>query len=168
METGMEHDELGNFACDDDTHTAMTVKRFQKLEEIEKDSLTQGLCTRFGDENGEIGVITWGSSAGPVEEAIEIAKGMGISVQAIVPRVLNPLPHSELKAFFSKVKRVIVPELNFQGQLATLLRSTYRISTIGVTKIKGVPLAPSEIVEKIVEAAGTTNVRSLERYGRAG
>lgn len=168
METGMEHDELGNFACDDDTHTAMTVKRFQKLAEIEKDSLTQGLCTRLGDESGEIGVITWGSTAGPVEEAIEIAKGMGISVQAIVPRVLNPLPHNELKAFFSKVKRVIVPELNFQGQFASVLRSTYRIPTIGVTKIKGVPLAPSEIVEKIVEAAGTTKVRSLERYGRAG
>jgi 2-oxoglutarate/2-oxoacid ferredoxin oxidoreductase subunit alpha len=168
METGMEHDELGNFACDDDTHTAMTVKRFQKLAEIEKDSLTQGLCSHFGDENGEIGVITWGSTAGPVEEAIEIAKGMGISVQAIVPRVLNPLPSSELKAFFSKVKRVIVPELNFQGQFASVLRSTYRIPTIGVTKIKGVPLAPSEIVEAIVEAAGTVKVRSLERYGRAG
>ena len=168
METGMEHDEFGNFACDEETHTAMTVKRFQKLEEIEKDSLTQGLCTRLGDDNAEIGVITWGSTAGPVEEAIEIAKGMGLSVQAIVPRVLNPLPHNELKAFFSKVKRVIVPELNFLGQFATLLRSTYRIPTIGLTKIKGVPLAPSEIVEKIVEAAGTTNVRSLERYGRAG
>ncbi len=168
METGMEHDEFGNFACDDDTHTAMTVKRFQKLDEIEKDPLTQGLCTRFGDENGEIGVITWGSTAGPVEEAIAIARGMGISVQAIVPRVLNPLPHKELKAFFGKVKRVIVPELNFLGQFASLLRSTYRIPTIGVTKIKGVPLEPSEIVEKIIEAAGTTNVRSLERYGRAG
>jgi 2-oxoglutarate ferredoxin oxidoreductase subunit alpha len=168
MVTGMEHDEFGNFACDDETHTAMTVKRFQKLAEIEKDSLTQGLCTHLGDENGEIGVITWGSTAGPVEEAIQIAKAMGISVQAIIPRVLNPLPHKDLKAFLSKVKRVIVPELNFVGQFASLLRSTYRTPTIGLTKIKGVPLEPSEIVAKIIEAAGTANVRSLERYGRAG
>ncbi len=93
---------------------------------------------------------------------------MGISVQAIIPRVLNPLPHKELKTFLSKVKRVIVPELNFVGQFASLLRSTYRIPTIGLTKIKGVPLEPSEIVAKITEAAGTLNVRSLERYGRVG
>ena len=168
MVTGMEHDEFGNFACDDETHTAMTVKRFRKLDEIENDPLTQDLCTRLGDENGEIGVVTWGSTAGPVEEALAVAKGLGISAQAIIPRVLNPLPHKELKAFFGKVKRVIVPELNFLGQFASVLRSTYRIPTIGLTKIKGVPLEPREIVEKIVEAASASNVRSMKRYGRAG
>ncbi|OGP19549.1 MAG: hypothetical protein A2038_04725 [Deltaproteobacteria bacterium GWA2_57_13] len=168
MVTGMEHDELGNFACDEETHTAMTVKRFRKLNAIESDTLTQGLCTRLGDENAEIGIVTWGSSAGPVEEAIAVAKSSGISVQAIIPKILNPLPHQELKAFFGKVKRVIVPELNFVGQLASLLRSTYRIPTIGLTKVKGVPLEPREIVGKIVEAAETLNVRSMKRYGRAG
>jgi len=168
MVTGMEHDEFGNFACDDETHTAMTVKRFRKLDEIENYPLTQDLCARLGDENGEIGVVTWGSTAGPVEEALAVAKGLGISAQAIIPRMLNPLPHQELKAFLGKVKRVVVPELNFLGQFASVLRSTYRIPTIGLTKIKGVPLEPREIVEKIVEAASTSNVRSMKRYGRAG
>ncbi|MBI2211402.1 MAG: 2-oxoacid:acceptor oxidoreductase subunit alpha [Deltaproteobacteria bacterium] len=168
MVTGMEHDERGNFACDEETHTAMTVKRFRKLAAIESDPLVAEFCTRLGDENSEIGIVTWGSSAGPVEEALAVAKGMGISAQAIIPRILNPLPHQELKTFFGKVKRVIVPELNFVGQLATLLRSTYRIPTIGLTKVKGVPLDPSEIVEKIVEAESTLNARSTRAYGRAG
>lgn len=168
MVTGMEHDELGNFACDEETHTAMTVKRFRKLAAIENDPLTQDLCVRWGDKEAEIGIVTWGSSAGPVEEAIAVAKNLGISAQAIVPKILNPLPHEELKAFLGKVKRVIVPELNFLGQLATLLRSTYRIPTIGLTKVKGVPLEPSEILEKIVEASATLNVRSRKLYGRAG
>ncbi len=168
MVTGMEHDERGNFACDEETHTAMTVKRFRKLAAIESDPLVAEFCTRLGDENSEIGIVTWGSSAGPVEEALAVAKGLGISAQAIIPRILNPLPHQELKAFFGKIKRVIVPELNFVGQFATLLRSTYRIPTIGLTKVKGVPLAPSEIVEKIVEAESTLNARSTRAYGRAG
>ncbi len=153
MVTGMEHDELGNFACDDDTHTAMTVKRFRKLAAIEDDPLTQNLCSYFGKGNADIGVVTWGSSAGPVEEAIREAQRLGISVRAIVPKVLNPLPHAELRAFFSEVRRVIVPELNFVGQFASHLRSTYRVPTTSLTKIKGVPLEPSEIVAKIVEAA---------------
>ena len=168
MVTGMEHDELGNFACDEETHTAMTVKRFRKLSAIESDPVMQDLCTRLGDEEAEIGIVTWGSSAGPVEEAIGVAKDMGISVQAIIPKILNPLPHQEIKAFLGKVKRVIVPELNFVGQLASLLRSAYRIPTIGLTKVKGVPLDPSEIVEKIVEVESTLKVRSVKLYGRAG
>lgn len=167
MVTGMEHDELGNFACDEETHTAMTVKRFRKLAAIEADPLTHNLCIRLGDEHAEIGIVTWGSSAGPVEEAIAAAKGLGIPVQAIIPKILNPLPHQELKDFFGKVKRVLVPELNFVGQLASLLRSTYRIPTISLTKVKGVPLEPREIVEKIVEIWESLDVRSVQRYGRA-
>ena len=168
MVTGMEHDAFGNFACDEATHTAMTVKRFRKLNSIENDPLMADLCVRLGDENAEIGVITWGSSAGPVEEALSIAQGMGIAVQAIIPKILSPLPHKELSAFFGKVKRVIVPELNFLGQFATLLRSTYRVPTISLTKIKGVPLEPGEILEKIIEAESALSVRSVKRYGRAG
>jgi pyruvate/2-oxoacid:ferredoxin oxidoreductase alpha subunit len=93
---------------------------------------------------------------------------MGISVQAIIPKILNPLPHKELTAFFGKVRQVIVPELNFLGQFAMLLRSTYRVPTISLTKVKGVPLEPSEIVEKIVEAESSLKIRSVKRYGRAG
>ncbi len=168
MVTGMEHDELGNFACDEETHTAMTVKRFRKLTAIEADPLTRDLCTHIGDEQAEIGIVTWGSSAGPAEEAVNAAISLGIPVQAIIPRILNPLPHRELKNFFGKVKRVIVPELNFVGQLASVLRSTYRIPTISLTKVKGVPLEPREIIEKIVETAETLSVRSMKHYGRAG
>lgn len=167
MVTGMEHDELGNFACDEETHTAMTVKRFRKLAAIEDDPLSQGACAQLGDSDAEIGIVTWGSSAGPVEEAIRVAKRQGISVRAIVPKILNPLPHKELKGFFQSVKRVIVPELNFVGQFASLLRSTYRVSTISLTKIKGVPLDPSEIVSVILETAATLNVRRTSRYGSA-
>lgn len=168
MVTGMEHDAFGNFACDEETHTAMTVKRFGKLNSIENDPLMSDLCIRLGDENAEIGVVTWGSSAGPVMEALSLAQGMGIAAQAIIPKILNPLPHKELTAFLGKVKRVIVPELNFVGQFASLLRSTYRVPTISLTKVKGVPLDPGEIVEKIVEAASSLSVRSVKVYGRAG
>jgi len=168
MVTGMEHDELGNFACDEETHTAMTVKRYRKLQFIGNDPLARGLSLHFGDEKAEIGIVTWGSTAGPVEDAVRLAASMGIAVQAIVPKILNPLPHEELKRFFARVKHIIVPELNFTGQLASLLRSNYRVPTISLTKIKGVPLEPTEILDKIIEAQENLSVRSEKRYGRAG
>jgi len=132
------------------------------------DRVNVSLSLHFGDEKAEIGIVTWGSTAGPVEDAVRLAASMGIAVQAIVPKILNPLPHEELKRFFARVKQVIVPELNFTGQLASLLRSTYRVPTISLTKIKGVPLEPSEIVDKIIEAQESLGARSEKRYGRAG
>jgi 2-oxoglutarate/2-oxoacid ferredoxin oxidoreductase subunit alpha len=168
MVTGMEHDEFGNFACDEETHTAMTVKRFRKLAAIENDPAMDDACLYFGEGPADVGVVTWGSSSGPVEEAIREARRLGISARAIAPKILNPLPHEKLKKFFTEVKCVVVPELNFVGQLATLLRSTYRVPTLGLTKIKGVPLEPGEIVEKIIEAANGLHARSEQRNGTAG
>ncbi|MFQ5682745.1 MAG: 2-oxoacid:acceptor oxidoreductase subunit alpha [Candidatus Binatia bacterium] len=168
MVTGLEHNEEGNFACDEETHTAMTVKRFRKLASIESDPLTRDLCTYLGNEDAEIGILTWGSTRGSVEEAIHVADDMGIPVRAIIPKVLSPLPHAELKKFFSTVKKIIVPELNFVGQFATLLRSSYRIPTIGLTKVKGIPLEPGEVIEKILEAAESLHTRKEQVYGRAG
>jgi 2-oxoglutarate ferredoxin oxidoreductase subunit alpha len=168
MVTGMEHDEFGNFACDEETHTVMTVKRFRKLAAIEDDPALEDSCLYIGQGPADVGVVTWGSSSGPVEEAIREARRLGISARAIAPKILNPLPHGKLKKFFAEVKCVVVPELNFVGQLAALLRSTYRIPTIGLTKIKGVPLEPAEIVEKIIEAANGLHARSEQRNGTAG
>jgi 2-oxoglutarate ferredoxin oxidoreductase subunit alpha len=93
---------------------------------------------------------------------------MGIAVQAIVPRILNPLPHRELERFFGRVRRIIVPELNFTGQLASVLRSVYRVPTMSLAKVKGVPMEPREIVSKIIEAAASLDTRRAERDGTAG
>jgi 2-oxoglutarate/2-oxoacid ferredoxin oxidoreductase subunit alpha len=168
MVTGMEHDERGNFACDEEMHTAMTVKRFRKLSAVEADPLARGLSATFGDPNAEIGIVTWGSTAGPAAETVEVARKQGISVRVFVPKILNPLPHEELRSFLKNVRRVIVPELNFVGQLASVLRSTYRISTLSLTKIKGVPLEPSEIMVKVIEAAASLEGEGRARYGSAG
>ncbi|HXG51093.1 MAG TPA: 2-oxoacid:acceptor oxidoreductase subunit alpha [candidate division Zixibacteria bacterium] len=167
MVTGMEHDELGNFACDEEAHTAMSVKRHRKLEAINDDALVRDLSSHFGDPDADIGVVTWGSSAGPAEEAIAAANRMGIPVRGFVPRILSPLPHRDLAKFLGAVKRVIVPELNFTGQFAALLRATYGIRTTSLTKVKGVPLSPGEIVEKIVEAAEEIAARSKPTHGKA-
>ncbi len=64
MITGLEHTQRGGFACDEETHTAMTVKRYRKLSSIESDPLTQNQSMYFGDDNAEIGLLAWGSTAG--------------------------------------------------------------------------------------------------------
>ncbi len=154
MSTGLEHNERGDPEYDEQAHTIMSAKRFKKLAALAEDPMVEGLASTFGSEGAEIGIITWGSTAGPVREAVQQAIAMGIPVKALVPKLLNPLVHSELKPFLASVRKVFVPEMNFTGQLATLLRSTYRVSTIRLNAVKGVPFRAQEILEKIQEIAG--------------
>ena len=165
ISTGLEHNERGDPEYDERMHTIMSAKRHKKLVALERDPDVAGLGSTFGVEEAEIGIIAWGSTAGPVEEAVETAIENGIPVKAMIPKLLHPLLHSELKPFLAATRRLIVPEMNFTGQLATLLRSTYRVATIRLNKVKGVPFLASEILEKIkevAEAPATARTRSRQ------
>ena len=151
--TGLEHNERGDPAYNERMHTIMSAKRHKKLEALAQDPSVAGLGSIFGVEEAEIGIIAWGSTAGPVQEAVEQAIASGIPVKAMIPKLLHPLLHSEIKPFLASTRRLIVPEMNFTGQLATLLRSNYRVATIRLNKVKGVPFRASEILEKIQQVA---------------
>ncbi|OFW27058.1 MAG: hypothetical protein A3J28_14555 [Acidobacteria bacterium RIFCSPLOWO2_12_FULL_60_22] len=155
MSTGLEHNERGDPAYDERMHTIMSAKRYKKLDAVGHDPSVAALSSRFGMEEAEIGIVCWGSTSGPVEEAVEQALARGIPVKAIVPKLLNPLVHSELKPFLRSAKKLLVPEMNFTGQLASLLRSTYRVPVVQLNKVKGVPFRAKEILDRIEQLAET-------------
>ena len=70
------------------------------------------------------------------------------------PRVLNPLPEKELGAFIDSVEHVIVPEVNYQGQMAHHLAATFGFRPIPLNKYGGLPFTPGEIFRKIEEVLG--------------
>jgi 2-oxoglutarate ferredoxin oxidoreductase subunit alpha len=72
-------------------------------------------------------------------------------VAAIHPRILNPLPQTQLRQFIASVRRVLVPEVNFQGQFAHHLAAQLGVQPIRLNKIGGIPFTPGEILEKIEE-----------------
>jgi len=153
VSTGLEHNERGDPQYDERMHTIMSAKRHKKMASLARDPIAAGRSSIFGVEEAEIGIVAWGSTAGAVEDAVHLAIEQGIPVKAIIPKVLNPLIHSEMKPFLASTKRLIVPEMNFTGQLATMLRSTYRVPTIRLNKVKGVPFRSFEILEKIRQVA---------------
>lgn len=154
VSTGLEHNERGDPEYGEKMHTIMSAKRHKKLAALAQDPSAAGLASTFGVEEAEIGIVCWGSTAGPVREAVNRAIKMGIPVKAIVPKILNPLVHTELKPFLSSTRKLLVPEMNFTGQLCTLLRSTYLVSPLRLNAVKGVPFRSKEILEKIQQVAG--------------
>lgn len=165
VSTGLEHDETGAPEYDERTHTILSAKRHKKLASLAEDPAVIHLSSRFGDESATLGVACWGSTAGAVEEAVAIANQRGVAVKALAPKLLYPFVHSEWKPFLGSIEKLLVPEMNFTGQLATLLRSTYGVPTVRLNKLKGVPFQAQEILEMIEREAAQLEERSEEKSG---
>ncbi|MCB1096726.1 MAG: 2-oxoacid:acceptor oxidoreductase subunit alpha [Verrucomicrobiae bacterium] len=155
--TGLEHDEWGHPTANPELHQKMTARRRNKLVALaeELDELEV-----YGDAEGDTLLVGWGSTYGPIREAVDRMRANGQKVGAIQIRHLNPLPNG-LEKSFAKFSRVAVFELNDAGlygygQLATLLRARYcdpRIQSI--TKTEGLGFKIREIiagVEKLKNA----------------
>jgi 2-oxoglutarate ferredoxin oxidoreductase subunit alpha len=147
---GLEHDEMGRPSSMFVVHEKMNAKRYRKIKAIARQ---YRLYRKFGDEKPELGIICWGSSAGPVREAVENMTKRGQRVAAFIPRMIAPLPATELQAFVDSCQRVLVVELSHSAQFHQYLRSQIDLPR-GRTKVLarsgGKPLSVSEV---LIEAA---------------
>jgi 2-oxoglutarate ferredoxin oxidoreductase subunit alpha len=148
--TGLEHDEHGHPDYEPEDHTAMMEKRFRKLDTAASEIPGP---QRYGDEDADIGIIGWGSTEGAIQEAIDRARAKGYKVASLHPRVLSPLPDRTIRDFIRSVKKVIVPECNYSGQLANLLGAKYGLQAIRVNKFGGIPFTAGEILRAIEEVS---------------
>jgi 2-oxoglutarate/2-oxoacid ferredoxin oxidoreductase subunit alpha len=146
--TGIEHDELGHPAYTPENHVAMQTKRWAKL-----DPLRNGLVRheQYGDATPDIALIGFGSTYGAVREAVDLARAEGLSVGAFYPRVLGPFPAEQVREFAARATRVIVPEVNFTGQLARLVRGECGLQVESKAKCDGLPFTAEDVLDVIME-----------------
>jgi len=147
---GLEHDESGGVRGLMASHERMMPKRFRKLEGAAGELPRP---VRYGTPKGEVGVVSWGSTEGVVREAVQQAIEEGIDVSGMHLRALYPLDMEPLREFAASVRHVIVPELNYSGQLASYLGSSAGMDAIRLNKYSGVPFTAREIRRKIEEVA---------------
>jgi len=148
---GLEHDEAGRPSSMFLTHEKMNAKRYRKLWPI-RDRYRH--VHRIGPEDAEIGILCWGSSKGPVEEAVERAIGRGEKVAAFVPRVLYPFPKKELETFLAHIRKFLVIDLSYSAQFYKYLRTFLTLPEEGTHVFKrsgGKNLTVVEIEEEIAK-----------------
>ena len=97
----------------------------------------------LGDTTGKLAVVGWGSTFGPIHQAVRRWQGKGRKVSHIHVRHIWPLPKNlgELLAGFD---RVLVPEMN-TGQFKTVLRDQLLIDCESLTKTSGQPFQIAEL-----------------------
>jgi 2-oxoglutarate ferredoxin oxidoreductase subunit alpha len=147
--TGLEHSVTGNPNYESDVHSMMTAKRFRKFQSMVPDLPHANI---LGDETAEIGIAGWGSTIGSILEGMELAKEHGVKTKLIKSIMIHPQREDLFRRFFASCKRIIVPEMNYQGQYAALLKSRYGIKPIEVHIPAVEPVSPLKIAQKIMEA----------------
>jgi len=148
--TGLEHSVTGNPNYEEEVHSMMTAKRFRKFESMVEDLPEADI---LGDETAEIGIAGWGSTIGSILEGMEIAKEQGVKTKLIKSIMIHPQHEDSFRKFFASCKKIIVPEMNYQGQYAALLKSRYGIRPIEIHIPAVNPVSPLKIAQKIMEAS---------------
>jgi 2-oxoglutarate ferredoxin oxidoreductase subunit alpha len=143
---GLEKDiDSGHISYDPANHQRMTDLRAAKIDAVADHIDDQKI--EQGPDSGDIVVVGWGSTYGPIYQA---TRRTGVSF--IHLRHLNPLPKN-LGDLLDRFDKVLVPEMN-NGQLTTLLRANLRVEPLSFSKVTGQPFMIRELVEKIESLRG--------------
>jgi 2-oxoglutarate ferredoxin oxidoreductase subunit alpha len=143
---GLEKDyDSGHISYDPDNHARMTQARADKIAGIARDIPLQDVV--LGNDRGPLAVVGWGSTFGPIYQAVKIARDEGRDVAHVHVRYLSPFPRN-LGDLLKRYDRVLVPEMN-NGQLVKLLRAEYLIPAEPLGKVAGKPFRVTEIANAI-------------------
>ncbi len=128
-------------------HQAQTDARKAKIDGVAKSTPAQDVIV--GNTAGKLAVVGWGSTYGPITQAVRRARAKGLDVSHIHVRHIWPLPENlgELLKGFDKV---LVPEMN-TGQFKTVLRDQYLVDARPLTKTSGQPFTIAEIEAAIAD-----------------
>ena len=144
---GLEKENIsGNISYDPENHQLMTDSRAWKVANIANDIPEVSV---HGELDGDLLVLSWGSSKGTVGAACRNLNREGYKIAYAHLRYLNPLP-ANLGDVVHSYKTLLIPELN-TGQLRFIVRANYLKDAVGLNKVAGTPFYIGEVRDKILE-----------------
>ena len=138
----------GNIDYAPASHQAMTNARKDKIDGIAAGIPAQDVT--LGEAGGKLALVGWGSTYGPIHQAVRRARRKGLDVSHIHVRHVWPLPEN-LGELLKSYEKVLVPEMN-TGQFKTVLRDQYLVDAKPLNKTSGQPFTIAEIEAAIAAA----------------
>lgn len=158
--TGLAHDRRSRVAYDPKNNQEGLKNRSRKLVALQKTLKTPPV---FGDQEGDVLVVGWGSTKGAIEEAVRHVRAGGRKVGALHLRFIQPMPPG-IGGILRRFKKVVVVENNWSdpagepgidednrrfSSLALLLRARYLVDADCWSEVLGQPIKPSAIARVI-------------------
>jgi len=160
--TGLAHDRLSHVAYDPNSNELSIRMRSLKLAALQRTLKTPPI---FGDPEGDLLVIGWGSTKGAIEEAVANLRTAGRKVSSLHLTFLQPMAPG-IKEIMQRFKNVMTIEGNWSDSpndkiidetnrrhsaLALLLRSRYLVDVDCWSEVRGQPIKPATIEGVILE-----------------
>ncbi|MEM7813586.1 MAG: 2-oxoacid:acceptor oxidoreductase subunit alpha [Candidatus Aenigmatarchaeota archaeon] len=142
-----EHDEFGYLTEEPAVCAAMQAKRLRKLGGMAKEIPEPKLC---GPDEADITIIGWGSTKGPILDALPILKARGIVANSLHIYAVWPFPVGALNRILDKAKRVVCIEQNATGQMASLIREQTGKTVESLLKYDGRQWTPEQVAEAAI------------------
>ncbi|MGH2613314.1 MAG: 2-oxoacid:acceptor oxidoreductase subunit alpha, partial [Rhabdochlamydiaceae bacterium] len=163
--TGDESDEQGHISEDPANRIRKMDKRAKKievaLETIPKEDqvVTHGVS--------DFCLVSWGSTKGPILDAIEMLKKDNYNIGFVQVKLLHPFPRDYVKSLLKDVKTIIDVEANYSAQLGTLLNENLdRKVDYYILKYTGRAMTCTELYESIKKIIdGKAEKRQVLSYG---
>jgi 2-oxoglutarate ferredoxin oxidoreductase subunit alpha len=140
----------GNIDYSPEAHATMTRTRAQKVANIADTIPDQDVA--LGEPAGKLAVVGWGSTYGPIHQAVRRARARGLDVAHIHIRHIAPMPKN-MSVLLHGYEHILVPEMN-SGQLKTILRDLFLVDARPLNKVSGQPFTIAEIEAAITTAVG--------------
>ena len=139
---GIEKDfDSGDISYDSDNHQRMTDLRKDKIDGIANYIPEQEVSQ--GNDKGKLVVVGWGSTYGPIHQAVKRCRQEDLDVSHIHVRYMNPLPRN-LGELLAGYEHVLMPEMN-TGQFVNVLRAKYLVDAKPLNKVSGQPFKIREV-----------------------
>ncbi len=135
--------DTGHIDYSPENHSAMTKARKDKIANITVSDQQVAL----GEAGGKLAIVGWGSTFGPIHQAVRRARAEGLDVSHIHVRHIWPMPKN-LGELLKSYDQVIVPEMN-TGQFKTVLRDQFLVDAQPLNKTSGQPFTINEILGAI-------------------
>ncbi|MFZ7137904.1 MAG: 2-oxoacid:acceptor oxidoreductase subunit alpha [archaeon] len=147
-----EHNELGYTTEDPVLTKKMNDKRFRKMDELIKEMENYETVKLYGPKNADVTIVGWGSTKGPIREAMKIINKNGKCVNFLQIVYLCPFPTNKIEEQLKSAKMTIAVENNKTSQLSGLIQENLLMTVDHkILKYDGRPFDPEALAKQIME-----------------
>ena len=163
--TGDESDEFGHITEDPEVRIAMMDKRMSRLELMLDRIPAQEQAVSFGVH--EATIVSWGSTKGPILDALAMLKDEGVDVGFVQIKLIHPFPTEHVRSLLAGARTIIDIEANHSGQLGKIFhQNIQRDIDYFILKYTGRAMTCTEIYDSLKKIlGGTASKREVLSHG---
>jgi 2-oxoglutarate ferredoxin oxidoreductase subunit alpha len=147
-----EHNEFGDLDETGENRKKMMDKRARKMVALKSHGLPESerFCLH-GEADADLTIVGWGSTKGPILEAMNLACEKGLKVNFLQIKCALPFPVDGVAAILAKAGKILDVENNSEAQMAGVIReNTGILISDRFLRYDGRPLNAREIFKKII------------------